>query len=246
MQPTRIMKNLRSLGIAAAILLAVGVADARAGLITLINGPTALQTPTNPPVAPATNPNDVIPGLWGYISGDLALTGDAGQSYLVTFTLVGSESGFTNTLQETQGNTTLTESDGGPIGASISYVHTLAAASELLKFKFTTPNLADLVNGSNGALGSADPRTFYASFCNVSVPAALPVVFPVGGCNFSGNDTSGNAAWLALDDSGAGPDDNHDDWVGILTVTPVPDGGSALALLGVALTGLGMLRRRLS
>ena len=237
------MKNLRSFGIAAAILLAVGVADARAGLITLINGPVALQTP-----AGGTNPNDVIPGLWGYIGADVALTGVAGTSYLVTFTLIGSESGYTNTLVTPGGS--LTENNGitAPFvlaaPPSVSYVQVATGGSDLLNFKFTTPGLFDLVNGSNGGFAIGDPRTFYLSFCN----AATPIVIPVGGCNVSGNATTGDAAWLALDDSGAGPDDNHDDWVGIVKVTPVtvPDGGSALALLGAALTGLGMLRRRLS
>jgi hypothetical protein len=236
------MKNLRSLGIAAAILLAVGVADARAGLITLVNGPVALQTP-----AGGVNPNDVIPGLWGYIGADIALTGVAGTSYLVTFTLIGSESGYTNTL--VAGGNSLTENNGitGPFiqaPQSISYIQVATGGFDLLQFMFTTPGLFDLVNGSNGGFGIGDPRTFYASFCSVGTPIAIPV----GGCNFSGNATTGDAAWLALDDSGAGPDDNHDDWVGIVSVTPVtvPDGGSALALLGAALTGLGMLRRRLS
>jgi hypothetical protein len=237
------MNNLRNLAIAAALLFAVGVSDARAGLITLVNGPVALQTP-----AAGTNPNDVIPGLWGYIGADIALTGVAGTSYLVTFTLVGSESGYTNTLVTPGGS--ITENNGitAPfvlaVQPSVSYIQVATGGNDLLDFKFTTPGLFDLANGSNGGFTIGDPRTFYASFCSVGTP----IVIPVGGCNFSGNATTGDAAWLSLDDSGAGPDDNHDDWVGYITVTPVtvPDGGSALALLGAALTGLGMLRRRLS
>ena len=230
------------------LLFAVGVADASAGLITLGGTPAAFQTP--PPPGDPTAPNDVIPGLWGYLDADLYLTGTPGTAYLVTFTLVGSESGWTNQLQETQGNTTITEhADNSTVGDSISYIHVPLGASELLKFQFNTiagvnPLPAALVNGNNQ--GKAAARSFFTSFCIDTT--VLPGQQKNLACNTSGNAQDGDIAWLGLDDSGAGPNDNHDDWVGYVKVTPVtvPDGGSALALLGAALTGLGMLRRRLS
>ena len=60
---------------------------------------------------------------------------------------------------------------------------------------------------------------------------------------------SGTTLWVALDDGGAGPDDNHDDMVVRLSILgpgtfQVPDGGATLTLLGCALMGLGALRRR--
>jgi len=237
------LKSLKNLGIAATLLFAVGVADARASLLTLVNGPfEAVQTPS------AGNVNDVIPGLWGYLQGDLALNGIEGTQYLVTFTLFGSESGYVNALQETVGNTVLTEVDGGPYGQSVSYIQTAGAVPDLLQFKFTTPGLADLENGSNPDSPSA--RSFFVSFCSTSSPLGPPFV-PDATCNFMGNATDGDVAWLALDDSGAGPDDNHDDWVGQVKVekiginqTSVPDGGMTAGLLGVALLGLGALRQK--
>ena len=55
-----------------------------------------------------------------------------------------------------------------------------------------------------------------------------------------------NRILVMLDDSGAGPDDNHDDYVGILVAngpTPVPLPPAAW-LLGSGLLGLMALRRR--
>src|SRR5688572_17639853 len=56
----------------------------------------------------------------------------------------------------------------------------------------------------------------------------------------------GNSAWLFWDDSGAGPDDNHDDMIIRAVFTPattVPEPGT-LALFGFGLLGLGFARRK--
>ena len=211
----------------------------------------AFQTPTTGGI----NKNDVIPGLWGYLNGNLVLNGIAGWGTFVEFTLVGSESGWTNQLKETQGNTFLNEA--ADVGGTISYVHTATgAANDFLKFQFATiagSTQPFLVNGldPDGAAnafvkngGVTSPRTFFVSFCiNTSVSAVNQQTLV---CNSTSNATTGAMAWLALDDSGAGPNDDHDDWVGYVKVTAlaVPDGGAAAGLLGVALLGLGILRQR--
>jgi hypothetical protein len=56
----------------------------------------------------------------------------------------------------------------------------------------------------------------------------------------------GDSAWLFWDDSGAGPDDNHDDMLiraAFSTTRPVPEPGT-LTLFGLGLLGMGLARKR--
>ncbi len=56
---------------------------------------------------------------------------------------------------------------------------------------------------------------------------------------------SGNIIAFMLDDGGAGPNDNHDDYVGYLIATPVPVPLPAAAWLLISgLGALGIARRR--
>ncbi len=248
------MKSLKNVGMAAILLVVVGVVNAQAGTISLQAVSGSLQAFQTPPPPGTVAANDVIPGLWGYLNGNLVLNGNAGAQYLVEFTLVGSESGWTNQLKETQGNTILDEPANQ--GQTISYLHTATGgANDFLKFQFATiagstePILVNGVDpdGPGGAItngGFGAPRTFYVSFCiDTTLSGNLQKNLA---CNSQNNAITGDVAWLALDDSGAGPNDNHDDWVGYVRATAVPDAGATAGLLGAAMLGLGVLRRRFS
>jgi hypothetical protein len=260
------MKSLKNVGIAAVLLVAVGIVNAQAGTITLQGVGGGVLEPFRTPGSSAAQPNDVIPKLWGYLNGNLVLDGVAGRDYLVEFTLVGSESGWTNQLVSPLAGPSTLLSETADFGKAIEYLHTATGApDDFLKFQFeTTAPLSQaaiqptLVNGSpgvdqiaNGGLLGA--RTFFVSFC-FDYPAVSAANQKNLLCNQPINSlslltpTTGDVAWIALDDSGAGPNNDHDDWVGYVRVTqvPVPDGGATAGLLGAALLGLGALRQRFS
>lgn len=101
---------------------------------------------------------------------------------------------------------------------------------------------------------STGPGLLDFRFCSYSTGASL-----VGCSTNAQNDAlgmssfqsiafniTGNTAWLFWDDSGAGPDDNHDDMIIKAVFTPstsVPEPG-ALALFGLGLLGLGFAANR--
>jgi hypothetical protein len=255
------MKNPKKVMAAAVIVIAATVSDAQAGLIKLQPVTGTLEKFITPPPPPATPVNNVLPGLAGYLNGELVLQGSVGTQYLVEFTLIGSESGFTNQLRTPGG--LLVESDPPTFIApqTVSYIHTASGMpNDFLRFQFESSGLTNgLVNGVNPIGGGTFVRnggkslapTFFVSFCitentppweqwtnacNLG-PLLDPALLPA---------TEGDSAWLAFDDGGGTLDDNHDDWVGYIQVSAVPDGGVTAGLLGAALLGLGIVRRRLN
>ena len=90
---------------------------------------------------------------------------------------------------------------------------------------------SSVTNGANPGIGLALPN-FFLSIANQDETGGTGLL-------------SGTVVWLALDDSGAGEDVDHDDWVGLVRVTPVPEPSSVILVGGALAVAVGRLRRRL-
>ena len=144
----------------------------------------------------------------------------------------GWEAGFTNDFNLLGASSVFSTGSGGnqviapdlsnPLDTYISAVFD-AGPNTLLDFSFDTDTTDTNITITNGDDNIGD-RGFFATF---------------------GDDqtTTGTVLWLFLDDSGAGPDDNHDDLVVRLTVEQVPLPAAGFLLIG-ALGALGAAKRR--
>lgn len=146
------------------------------------------------------------------IGGNLSATG----SVNLKFTYLGHEAGYNNDFNAYSGNL---NNKSNSINDSFSVSGVLAG---LLDFNFYSNGAgAGVTNGSNQPFAS--PQSFAVMF------------------DYTYSGTFYDAVIL-FDDSGAGPDDNHDDHViGVNATITEP---MTLALMGLGLAGLGAARRR--
>lgn len=217
--------------LAAGLIAATAMAGTASAVSLSIVGGTAGSIPGGTEVNDALGPLGFVNPLGGFFGSSISLSGPAN----VTYTLLGWEAGFSNAFT-TPGGSFSTEGNAGhlsnlefdPLGiASISIGN---VASGLLSFSFTSGLPGSVANGGAN-LDVLNSVNFFASF---------------GG---GGSATTGTSLYLFLDDAGGRKadgvtdDDNHDDLVVRVDVTPVPL-PAGIWLFATALGGLGLLGRK--
>lgn len=216
-------KSIRKIALASALALGTAL-PATAATVELTSGVAPLTVEPGSPVGQDFVPELLAAGVTHLYSGPLSLvlSGPA----TVTFSLVGAESGFSNSLlfdgveviKETYSKSALADFTVGALGGKMFETIILDAGVDLAKLlSFSIDNdAAAEFNASDDEFGV---------FANAASLGALSVFY------------------LGLDDSGANNDDNHDDILVRVEISavPLPAGG---VLLLTALGGLAIARRR--
>lgn len=231
----------KPISIAVALAAVLGAQTADAALLVLGGGAwdtTQAQVPGNPGAG-----NDVITTpvrFWdnATITASAAIT--------LTFFYVGAESGWTNTLNVTGGGTHA-ENNAYPGSWNNPALFSIKLnAGDAVPMFFTS-------SGGSGwplAPGGGNPLPGNPADFDKSIGFAVLSCTSGAAACFSSDAgvKNGDTFAFMLDDGGAGPNDNHDDYVGYMIATqeslpPVPLPASVW-LLGSALLGLAGIGRR--
>ncbi len=166
-----------------------------------------------------------------YNIGGNVLAGDSDVS--LTYTFLNADAHYDNTFDTANGMLNNNEgSAGNTIGGT-------AEAGSLLDFTFhaNAGNSGSIANGENVSNdwvdGVVDDEMGDGGYAVPSFATILDITY--GGAFYD--------AIVMFDDSGAGPDDNHDDMVVGIQAIAIPE-PALLTLFGIGLLGLGLARRR--
>jgi len=223
----------RTLGALAVIALgAVAAGTANAALVTITGG-SSITTSNS-----GAQTNNVLGA--GYVMQDNAVLATTGPNARIEYFFLGSESGWTNTLVTPFGSHA--ESDGYPgVWPGNALFSGVQAAAGAVDLKFSSSGFAGFLTQGGGNASRSIAFAFLDPGC---LGAGTMVGKSTCVSSSEVRDALGRAYVLfALDDSGAGPDDNHDDYVGYMRVSQVPL-PAAVWLLGSGLLGLFAVGRR--